>query len=504
MWGYAVLSVPAALAQFGPAPGGAQPARAQPLPPAATNGAVMPVESPAGGAGANSVNTLNPSVVIQGEYRGSVSSGRATGQPLPLSLRDAIARGIQHNLGAVSAGDSARQIRAERLAAVAQLLPDMNGRVGETVQQTNLAAEGLRINVPLPGFHFPKIVGPFNYFDARASLSENVSITGLRNWRSSQESAKSAELSVRDARELVALAVSGTYLQIIAAQARIEAFRAQIETATAVYNQAVDRNRSGLNARIDVNRSRVELQTQQQRLSVATDDFEKQKLALARLVGLPMAQQFILSDTIPYKEIPAPNLEELIQKALSDRADVQAAEAQRKAAQSARAAAVAEYYPSLGLNADFGATGITPTNDAHGTFSVGGSLSFPIFTSGRIKADIEQADAALAQRAAEYENAKGQAEQDVRTSVLDLNAAAQQVKVAESNRMLAADTVQQAQDRFRAGVADTVELVQAQETQAAAEQDYINAVYAFDLSQVSLARAIGQTEQGVAGILQGK
>ena len=182
------------------------------------------------------------------------------------------------------------------MATVAQLLPDVMGNVHETVQQINLAAQGLRINLPIPGFHFPTIVGPFNYFDLRANLSENVSLTTVRNWRSSQENSRSAELSIKDSRELVALAVSGSYLQITAAASRIETANAQIESAKAVYQQAVDRNRSGLNARIDVNRSLVELQTQQQRLTSLTNDFEA-KITLARLIGLPMAQPILLTDS---------------------------------------------------------------------------------------------------------------------------------------------------------------------------------------------------------------
>src|SRR5262249_50092023 len=150
--------------------------------------------------------------------------------------------------------------------------------------------------------------------------------------------------------------------------------------------------------------------------------------------------------------------------AWTDRADVQAAEAQVKAGELARKAATAEMFPSVEMTADYGAIGVTPTNEAHGTFSVAGGGRFPIFRSRRIRADIEQADAALAQRRAEYSDAKGRAEQDVRDASLDLNAAAQQVKVAESSRTLAADTLVQARDRFRAGVSDTVELVQAQES----------------------------------------
>jgi len=147
---------------------------------------------------------------------------------------------------------------------------------------------------------------------------------------------------------------------------------------------------------------------------------------------------------------------------------------------------------------------VTPTNQAHGTYTAAGGIRIPIFRSGRTRADIEQADAALAQRKAEYEDLRGQAEQDVRATVLDLSAASQLVKVADSNRALAADTLEQARDRFRSGVADAIELVQAQESVATAEQDYISAVFASNLAQVSLARAIGQTEKGITSLLQGK
>jgi outer membrane protein TolC len=493
-------------AQLGPPPATGQLPRAQPLPLSgqSQNGTVVPNETAAPGGGANSVNTINPSIQIQGAFQGGVPTGTVSPQPLSLKLLDAVQRGLMHNLGMVEAGEAARNARAQRLAAVAQLLPDVTGHVSETVQQINLVAEGLRISVPIPGFTFPKIVGPFNNFDARANFTENVSLTGLRNWRSSQENARSAALSLKDSRELVALAVSGSYLQIIASAARIQTVRAQIETARTVYQQAVDRDKSGLNARIDVTRSLVELQTQQQRLTSLTNDFEKQKIALARLIGLPMAQAVTLADAIPYREAPAPNLDSLILRAFSTRADVQAAGAQVKAAELAKQAASAERYPSLDLAADYGATGITPTNNAHGTFSATAGVQFPIYRSGRIRADLDQAEAALAQHRAEYEDAKANAEQDVRNAVLDSNAASEQVRVAESNRKLAADTLEQARDRFRAGVSDTVELVQAQESVATAEQDYITALFAYNLAQVSLARAVGQTEQGIASLVEGR
>ena len=176
--------------QIGGAPSGQQPSRAQQLPLSGRtdSGSVTSSQTPATGpGGATSVNTINPSIEVQGSFEGSTPTGSASSRPLSLTLEDAIKRGLTYNLGAIGAGEAGRLARAQRLAAVAQLLPDVLGNVHETVQQIDLAAQGLRINLPIPGFHFPAIVGPFNYFDLRANLSENVSLTNVRNWRSSQE-----------------------------------------------------------------------------------------------------------------------------------------------------------------------------------------------------------------------------------------------------------------------------------------------------------------------------
>jgi hypothetical protein len=216
-------------------------------------GTVYPVQTPVPGQG-SSVSTLNPNIQVQGVYQGSVPGPNDAGPTLALTLRDAVDRGVRYNLGAVLADNVTREARAIRLASAAQLLPDINGELREAVQQINLAAQGLRLSIP--GFHFPTIIGPFNNFDARARMTESLSFTNYRNLRSSQENLRSAELSAQDSRELVTLAVAGSYLQLIAAAARIQTAQAQIDAAQAIYNQAVDRNRSGISARIDVSAAR--------------------------------------------------------------------------------------------------------------------------------------------------------------------------------------------------------------------------------------------------------
>lgn len=480
------------------------PPSAQPLPLSGRqqSGSVVPMETPSTGTGTNSVNTVTPSIEIQGAYQGSAPSGTAGSQPLSLSLSDAVERGIRFNLGEIGAGEASREARSERLAAAAQLLPDVIASAQASEQQINLPAMGFSFHIPIPGFTFPTIVR-YSFMDVQANLTESFSVTGLRNWRASQESARSAELSVDDSRELVALAVAGTYLQLVATASRIQTVEAQVNTALALYQLALDQDRNGLGTQMNVNRSQVELQTDQERLTSLSNDFDKRKITLARLIGLPLAQPFTLANSVLQQQMPAPSLEDLIRRALANRADVQAAAAQVRAAEAERSAAGAEHLPSVDFAGDYGGAGVTFTNQFHDTFAATATVQVPIMRSGRIRADHEAADAALDQRKAEYADAKARAEADVRTAVLDLNTAMQQIRVTQSNRALAAQTLEQARDRFRSGVTNTVEVVQAQETVASAEQDYITALFALNLAQASLARAVGDPAEQMVRELQG-
>jgi outer membrane protein TolC len=282
--------------------------------------------------------------------------------------------------------------------------------------------------------------------------------------------------------------------------ARIASARAQLESAKALYDQAVNRNAAGLNARIDVNRSQVELQTQRLRLISLETDLASQKLALGRLIGLPLGQEFTLTTPMEYRPGSTTTLDEALEEAFAKRPDLQAAKAQVRAAEQARKAAAGQNTPAISINGNYLLAGTNPAQ-SNGVFSLFGSVDFPIWRSGRIHADIDEADAVLAQRRADYEDTYARIDVEVRNAFLRLNAAKEQVIVAESNRGLAQDTLRQARDRFGAGVADTIEVVQAQESVAAAEQDYIAGLYSHYLARISLARATGDAEKGIAGVL---
>lgn len=463
------------------------------------SGSVNTVQTPVPGL-TSSVNTLNSSVQVQGPYAGSAPSAKPFSGKL--SFRDAIDRALDYNLGPTGLTEAIRQSRGQALVARASLLPNLNGALRENVQQTNLSALGVRVNVPIRGFNFPTIVGPFNYFDLRATLTQTIAdLTALNNYRSAQELVKANEASLRDARDLVVLATGGAYLQVIAAQARVRSAEAQIQTAQALFKQAQDRRQVGLLAQIDVNRSRVELQTQQQRLATLQNDLAKQKINLARITGIPVTDAYSITDEIPFSPAPPMAIDQALKQALETRADLQAAALQVRAAERTRSAARSERLPSLALSADYGAIGTNPAQ-SHGTFTVVGTLRIPIWQGGRTEGAIEQAEAALDQRRAEAADVRGRIEADIRNAFLDLQSAGQQINVAQSNQEVARETLKLTRDRYEAGVADAVEVVQAQETVAGAELDYITAVFAHNLAKVSLARALGRADTTIAQFIQ--
>jgi outer membrane protein TolC len=187
---------------------------------------------------------------------------------------------------------------------------------------------------------------------------------------------------------------------------------------------------------------------------------------------------------------------------MENRSDLKAARLQLKAAQEAHKASKAEYLPSVSISGYYGLQGINPDKGVS-VFQAAGTINIPIFQSGRVKADIEQADAAVSQRQAEYDDEKGAVELDVRQSYVDLQVAKEQIEVAAQNRKIAAETLTESLDRFAAGVTNSVEVVQSQETVASAERDYVSSLFTLNLARIRLARAIGLAEQFIPNMLKG-
>lgn len=437
-----------------------------------------------------------------GLYQGSVP-GALSPAPLALTLGDAIQRGLKFNLGLLESGTATQTARAERMRALSVLLPQVTGSLVEAREQLNLRTLGF--NVPSnPYLNIPAIVGPFSFTAAQANVSAKVfDWSALRNLKSARANEEASKLSVQASRDLVVEAVANNYLGVIADASRVEAIQAQVNTGQAIYKRTADQKTAGLAAGIDVLRAQVQLKSEQQMLLAQQDQFEKDKLVLGRIIGLQPAQIFQLVDTAPFSPLTGITQEQAIGTALAQRPDYLSAKRLAEAAQLALDSARAEWYPTIALSGYYGDAGPTLGN-SHGVFVINGALNFNIFNGGRISADIEKARAALKDRSDELANQSAQIEVEVRNAFLDLKSAADQVAVARDNLTLANQILEQARDRFTSGVTDNIEVVQAQGSVAAANDSLIAALYAHNLAKVSLAKAMGLTEQGVKKFIEVK
>ena len=434
-------------------------------------------------------------------FAGSVPAKLVPGT-MPLSLQDAINLGLKQNLGLLLSHADIGSARGQRWEQLSALLPHVTG--APYVAETKLNIDELGFSGLASIFHLSPSVGPFSYFDARANLTQTLfDWKSINATRAAGQSLKSALYTFKDARDLVVLAVGYTYLQAIADEARVETAEAQVKTAQAIYDQASDQVNAGTSPAIDGLRAKVELQTRQQQLIQARNNFAIQKLTVGRVIGLAPGQEFEFTDKSPYQPFEGISVEEALKRAYASRSDYLAAMSDVRAAEFARRAAVAGYLPSLSFNADYGLGGshpstATPVADARGT------LTIPIFQGGSVHGDVLQAEARLAQSRERLDNLRAQIDSDVRTALLNLQSAADQVNVARSNIDLAQETLIQSRDRFSAGVTDTVEVVQSQEAVATAHEQYISSLYNYNYAKISLARALGIAEEGVREYFRGK
>jgi outer membrane protein TolC/anti-anti-sigma regulatory factor len=431
---------------------------------------------------------------------GSVPSGPATDQVVQLTLRDAIKMALRYNLGAIESGQNAQIARGQRLLALSGLLPQVSAGASENVEQVNLATfglSGLKTGIPT-------VVGPFSYSSVDASVSQTLfSYESIQRFRAARTAEQAAQLSYQDILDVVTLTVGDAYLQIIEADSRIKAQEAQVQNARALYDRAADQVQAGTAPRIDATRTAVQLHTEEYNLTTARKNFAVAKLALGRAIGLPLGQEFELADTLPYSDITPMSVDDALQIAFKSRSDLRSALDSQKSAAQTLSAAKGERYPTVTANGSYGDIGPTFGN-SHGDFTFQAGIKVPLFTGGRIKGDITQADAELRQRKAEAENIRGQIDQDIRTALLNLNAAKEQVEVAKQNVELANESLARSKDRFTSGVTDSVEVVQAEQALASANDQYITSLYNHNFSKLSLARALGVARSGYNQYLGGK
>jgi outer membrane protein TolC len=431
-------------------------------------------------------------------YSGSVVKEKAQPGVLSLSLHDAIDRGLKYNLGFVLQSQSALSAGGQKLQELQPLLPTIQGSGRLSVAQTNIAAEGLRI----PGF--PQVIGPYGTTDIRASLVMALfNLPALENYLAARDNFAGAKLSIDDARDMVVLTVGNAYLTVIADAALMESAQAQVDSSKVSLDQAVANHEAGTSPLLDELRARVDYQTQQQTLINALNQFKKDKIALARAIGLPMEQEYALVDSAPYAPLDNITVEQAITQAIAQRKDLASLREQDKAAHHVATAAHQERLPSAGFTGDYGLAGVNLA-ELHGSGEAFGQATVPLFEEAKIRGDEKVADAQKNQHDAQLSNLEEQVSADVRDNILDIQAAEKNIEVARSNVALAKEALSEAQQRFAAGVSDNLAVVQAQTSVAQANQQYISSLYQHNVAKLSLARAMGVARQDYAQFLGGK
>lgn len=445
-------------------------------------------------------NSTTPSSLAgqqQNPFLGSVPTGTPSDKPVQLSLSDAMDRGLKYNLGVIENQTSLRQAQAARLRALSAMIPSVSALLRQNLDDLNTIVIGLKI----PGIAGP--TGQFSYQESYLTFQDTgLNLESVYKYKAAQRNADAQKLQLQDAGNVVALAVGTAYLQVESSEARVQTANAELASAKELESQTTNRVQNGLAAEIEGFRSTVQRQTSEQRLTVAQANLEKDKLTLARIIGFPNGQPFNITTKASYAAWNGGNLQDALRIARADRADIKSAEATANASQLSKHAAQMERVPGVSVNGYYGTIGAN-LNHSDATYSVVATVSLPLFAGGRIRSDIQDAGAQLDRRQSEYADLLGRVDYEVRNAFTDLRAADSAVKVAEKNSQLAQHTLDQARDRFTNGVTNNLEVIQAQQDVAAANENYISSLFAHNLAKLTLLRALGSAQKGVSKYLGG-
>ncbi len=436
----------------------------------------------AGATGAHAQTTNNQSRL----------PGDAPGQVLRLTLDQAVGLALKQNTTAQIAILQVAQSEQDKNISRADLLLQASASISDEAEKVNLLAQfGGR--TPFPGF--PKTLGPYQVFSAGPSFGMPVfDLTLWRKYQAAQNTLNSSKASSLSTREQVILLVVSQYIGTLRAVANVEASQSRVSLAQALYDQAADLQKEGVGTGIDTLRANVELQNEKQRLIEAERDRETSLFGLSRLLNLDPRQGIELADSLSFFDTPQPEVEPSMELALAERQEWKALEAQIKAAEYQKKASQDSRLPSLRFDGNFAYVG-TSGNTTLPTYTYEASVNMPLFTGGRIHAEVVRADLEVKKLEQQKDDLRNQIALDVKTALLNLQSARNEVQVANLGVQLSKEEVDQARDRFKAGVANNIEVIQAQDSLARANDNQIAALYRFNQARADLARSIGQMEK---------
>ena len=417
----------------------------------------------------------------------------ATGQPPTLSYEDAVRLAIDNNLATLEAHERRNEARGEKDQARAPLLPNISGAAYQASLTENLVALGFQPGI-IPGFN-STFIGPFKNFDARLLLTQKIfDLSAIRSYQAGKAGVRVAELQEALAREQVASRTGLIYLEALRAERAVVAAQANVELAQALLQLAQDQRNAGVGTGVDVTRAQTRLAEQQVGLAQAQTASETARLNLQRVVGLPLGSPLTLTDQLRFVEEPLPAVDSAVAQAAQDRREIQVAEEENRVSQLEVQSARAEHLPSLEVVGDYGPSGITPNRSDLPTRRVAVQLNVPIFNGGLTQGRVTAAASRKRQAELELSNIRGQVEEDVRLALTTLRTAAVQVHAADESVMLAQRELEMARDRFKAGVADNLEVITAQTSLANARIAQVTALAQHNAARLNLAAALGRAQ----------
>jgi outer membrane protein len=410
--------------------------------------------------------------------------------PMRLTLREAVDLALKQNPQVQIANLQIAQSEQDHAIARSALLPQASFETFDRAQRFNLEAF---IGGPLP--NTPQHAGPFQVFQTGPNFSMPIlDLTLWRRWEASHQNVRAAEAQGGTVREQTVLLVVSQYLSGLRSAAAVRAAQSRVDLAQALYDQAADLQRHGVGTGLDTLRANVELQNEKQRLIVAKTQHEVALYGLARLLNLDPHQPIELADEPSFYQTPEFDASHSLERAMEMRPEMQALAAQTEAARLAKKGANASRYPTLTIAGGWAYQGLSlPT--VIPSYQYQATVDVPLFTSGRIRAEITKSDLQLKRLAQEREDLRDRIALEVKTAVAQLESARHEVEVANLGVKLAQEEVSQARDRFQAGVANNIEVVSAQDALARANDNQIGALYRYNQARADLAHAIGMTEQ---------
>ena len=420
-------------------------------------------------------------------------------QPLELNLKQAVEMALapDGNARVQLVQEAVKQAQSRHAQARAALLPNLDASVSEQNQTRNLAAMGIKIQLPIPGFQFPELAGPYTLFDARASVTQSVfDFSAIRRYQASRIAAQAATGDSDAARDEVARQVSLLYLAALRAQARSDASQADVTLAESLAELSSNQKTAGTGTGIEVTRAKVQLAQARQQSLVARSDLRQSQLELLRAIGLRMDTAVHLTGKMEYAPLEPITAAKALETALASRADWKAQQTREQAARLSYSGVKFERLPSVAGFADYGTTG-NAINNAIPTRTYGLSLRVPIFDGGRRDARRSESRSQYEQERIRTADLRKQVELEVQLALDDLQSSEEQVKVAAEGLDQVQAEVEQAQRRYKAGVSSSLEVTDAQTRLARARDNQIAALFLFNRARLDLWQAMGKIRQMV-------